>query len=423
MSSPQVHAFEVSVMTHFARSIFSINSTKPGNFLVNISRDTVVGVIGAGAMGSGIAQVAATYGHTVFLLDQDPSALDRASSAIEKSLARSVEKNRLNTSQADEIKTRIVHSSSYNDLSDAGLVIEAIVENLEIKRDLFELLDKIVKPDAILATNTSSLSITAIARGSTRPERVLGAHFFNPATVLPLVEIVPGLATSPEVTEQTKQLVDAWGKTSVVASDTPGFIVNRIARPFYGEALRIYEEGIADMATIDWAMKAIGGFKMGPFELMDFIGNDVNFAATKSVYEATFHDSRFRPTLTQQRLFDAGFLGRKSGRGYYDYSPGSSIPEPNRNHELGELIFRRILSMLINQAADALYLRIASAHDIDLAMTLGVNYPKGLLAWADELGIPETVKWLSALQDFYGEERYRPSPLLKTMAADGFTFF
>ena len=382
-----------------------------------------IGVVGAGAMGSGIAQVAATYGHKVLLLDQEPSALDRATAAIEKNLARSVEKKRLTASQADEIKSRIVPSESFNDLSDAGLVIEAIVENLEIKRDLFESLDKVVKPDAILATNTSSLPVTAIARGSTRPERVLGVHFFNPPTVMPLVEIVPGLATSPEVTEKTQALVDAWGKTTVIASDTPGFIVNRIARPFYGEALRIYEEGIADMATIDWAMKEIGGFKMGPFELMDFIGNDVNFAATKSVYEATFHDSRFRPALTQQRLFDAGFLGRKSGRGYYDYSPGASMPEPTRDKDMGQLIFRRILSMLINQAADALYLRIASAHDIDLAMTLGVNYPKGLLAWADELGIPETVKWLSVLQDFYGEERYRPSPLLKTMAQDGFTFF
>ena len=388
-----------------------------------LSRDTVVGVIGAGAMGSGIAQVAATYGHKVILLDQESQALDRATAAIEKNLARSVEKKRLTSVQADEIKARIVQSESFSELNDAGLVIEAIVENLDIKRDLFESLDKIVKPDAILATNTSSLSVTAIARGSTRPERVLGVHFFNPPTVLPLVEIVPGLATQPDVTDKAQQLVDAWGKKTVIASDTPGFIVNRIARPFYGEALRIYEEGIADMATIDWAMKEIGGFKMGPFELMDFIGNDVNFAATKSVYEATFHDSRFRPTLTQQRLFDAGFFGRKSGRGYYDYSDGATMPEPNRDPELGQLIFRRILSMLINQAADALYLRIASAHDIDLAMTLGVNYPKGLLAWADELGIPETVKWLSALQEFYGEERYRPSPLLKTMAADGFTFF
>jgi 3-hydroxybutyryl-CoA dehydrogenase len=397
---------------------------------VELSRDTVVGVIGAGAMGSGIAQVAAAYGHQVLLFDQDASALDRAMESIEKNLARGVEKKRTTGDEAAAIRSRISTAGwemdgedSYRDLANAGLIIEAIVENLDIKRALFAALDKVVPADAILATNTSSLSVTAIARASTRPERVLGVHFFNPPTVLPLVEIVPGLATSDEVTSSVQELVDAWGKKTVIASDTPGFIVNRIARPFYGEALRIYEEGIADMATIDWAMREIGGFKMGPFELMDFIGIDVNLAATKSVYEATFHDSRFRPALTQQKLFDAGYYGKKSGRGYYDYSPGATMPEPNRDRELGQLIFRRILSMLINQAADALYLRIASASDIDRAMTLGVNYPKGLLAWADELGIPETVKWLSALQDFYGEERYRPSPLLKTMAADGFTFF
>ena len=398
--------------------------------MTSLSRDTVVGVVGAGAMGSGIAQLAATNGHKVLLFDQDASALDRAMASIEKNLARSVEKNRITSDQGSEIRNRISTAGwetdgadAYADLKNAGLVIEAIIESLEVKRALFASLDKVVAPDAILATNTSSLSITAIARASLRPERVLGIHFFNPPTVLPLVEIVPGLATSQEVTDASRSLMEEWGRKPVVASDTPGFIVNRIARPFYGEALRIYEEGIADMATIDWAMKEIGGFRMGPFELMDFIGNDVNFAATRSVYEATFHDARFRPTLTQQRLFDAGFFGRKTGRGYYDYSPGVTMPEPNQDRELGELIFRRILSMLINQAADALYLRIASAHDIDTAMTLGVNYPKGLLAWADELGIPETVKWLSALQDFYGEERYRPSPLLKTMAADGFTFF
>jgi 3-hydroxybutyryl-CoA dehydrogenase len=395
-----------------------------------LSRDTVVGVIGAGAMGSGIAQVAAAYGHMVLLFDQDATALDRAMASIEKNLDRSVEKNRLMREDANVIRSRIhtagwemTTGSTYGDLAKAGLIIEAVVEDLEAKRQLFASLDKTVAPDAVLATNTSSLSVTAIARACTRPDRVIGVHFFNPPTVLQLVEVVPGLATSSDVTERTMKLVTAWGKKTVLASDTPGFIVNRIARPFYGEALRIYEEGIADIATIDWAMREIGGFRMGPFELMDFIGNDVNFAATKSVYEATFHDSRCKPTLTQQRLSDAGFLGRKTGRGYYDYSAGATQPEPNKDQDLGQLIFRRILSMLINQAADALYLRIASASDIDLAMTLGVNYPKGLLAWADEIGIPETVKWLSALQEFYGEERYRPSPLLRTMAEDGFTFF
>lgn len=396
----------------------------------DLSRDTIVGVIGAGAMGSGIAQVAASYGHIVLLFDQDAAALDRALVFIEKNLARSVDKGRLMREDADVIRSRIqtagwenAPGSGYGELSRAGLIIEAVVEDLDVKRRLFAELEKSVAGDAILATNTSSLSVTAIARACTHPQRVIGIHFFNPPTVLQLVEIVPGLATSDDVATRSQQLIDTWGKKTVLATDTPGFIVNRIARPFYGEALRIYEEGIADMATIDWAMREIGGFKMGPFELMDFIGNDVNFAATKSVYEATFHDSRFKPTLTQQRLNDAGFLGRKTGRGYYDYSPGAVMPEPNKDPDLGQLVFRRILSMLINQAADALYLRIASAHDIDLAMTLGVNYPKGLLTWADEIGLPETVKFLSALEEFYGEERYRPSPLLKTMAEDGFTFF
>ena len=390
-----------------------------------LARETSVGVVGAGAMGSGIAQVAAAYGHPVLLFDMQPGVVDRALAGIEKNLARSVEKARVTADDAKATRERITAASrdAFQSFAGCGLVIEAVVEDLGAKRELFSVLEKIIPTDAVLGTNTSSLSITSIAAGCANPERVIGIHFFNPPTVLPLVEIIPGLATDPSVSSETQRLVDAWGKTTVIASDTPGFIVNRIARPFYGEALRIYEEGIADMATIDWAMREIGGFRMGPFELMDFIGNDVNFAATKSVYEATFHDSRFRPTLTQQRLFDAGFFGRKTGRGYYDYGAGAEMPEPNRDRELGELVFRRILSMLINQAADALYMRIGSAHDIDQAMKLGVNYPKGLLAWADELGIAETVKWLSALQDFYGEERYRPSPLLKTMAADGFTFF
>jgi 3-hydroxybutyryl-CoA dehydrogenase len=388
-----------------------------------LSRDTNVGVIGAGAMGSGIAQVAAAHGHRVLLHDAQAGAVDRALSGIEKSLARSVEKNRITSDEAKATRDRIEAAGSLDAFAGCGFIIEAVIEDLSIKRELFAAIEGLVARDAVLATNTSSLSITAIARGCANPERVVGVHFFNPPTILPLVEVVPGLATEPQVTEAADKLVTEWGKTTVIASDTPGFIVNRIARPFYGEAIRIHEEGIADMATIDWAMREIGGFRMGPFELMDFIGNDVNFAATKSVYEATFQDSRFRPTLTQQRLFDAGFYGRKSGRGYYDYRDGAQLPEPTRDADVGQLIFRRILSMLINQAADALYLRIASAHDIDLAMKLGVNYPKGLLEWADELGISETVKWLSALHDFYGEERYRPSPLLKTMAADGFTFF
>ncbi len=388
-----------------------------------LDRNTRVGIAGAGAMGSGIAQVAAAYGHSVILYDAQAGAVGRGIASIEKNLARAVEKKKLSADDSAATRHRISFAESLDAFAGCGLVIEAIIEDLAVKRTLFSTIESVVASDAVLGTNTSSLSVTAIAGACAAPNRFVGIHFFNPPTLLPLVEIIPGIATDPAVVASASNLMREWGKTTVVASDTPGFIVNRIARPFYGEALRICEEGIADMATIDWAMRELGGFRMGPFELMDFIGNDVNLAATKSVYEAMFHDSRFRPTLTQQRLVDAGFLGRKTGRGYYDYSGGAVAPEPNRDADLGQLIFRRILSMLINQAADALYLRIASAHDIDRAMTLGVNYPKGLLAWADELGAAETVKWLSALQDFYGEERYRPSPLLKTMAEDGFTFF
>jgi 3-hydroxybutyryl-CoA dehydrogenase len=214
-----------------------------------------------------------------------------------------------------------------------------------------------------------------------------------------------------------------WNKTPVLASDTPGFIVNRVARPFYGEALRLLDEGVADVATIDWAMKEMGGFRMGPFELMDFIGNDVNYAVTRSVFEAMFYDPRYRPSLTQKRLVESNFLGKKSGRGYYDYRAGAEAPQANKDATTGLLIFERVLAMLINEAVDAVFMRVASPEDIDLAMTKGVNYPRGLLAWANELGISRVHGWLERLQSEYGEDRYRPSPLLKRMAGDGRRFF
>jgi 3-hydroxybutyryl-CoA dehydrogenase len=307
--------------------------------------------------------------------------------------------------------------------ADCGIVVEAIVERLDVKRDSFARLEAVVAPACVLATNTSSLSVSSIAAACQRAERVIGVHFFNPATVLPLVEIVPGVSTAPEVLAATRALVDRWGKTTVVAADTPGFIVNRIARPFYGEAWRLLEEGAADAATVDWALRELGGFRMGPFELMDFIGHDVNFAVTRSVFEAFFYDPRYKPSLTQQRLVEAGFLGRKSGRGYYDYRDGATKPEPTTDRALGAGIVDRVVAMLVNEAADAVFLRVASPADIDLAMTRGVNYPRGLLAWADELGASTVVARLAALQEEYGEDRYRASPLLRRMARDGRRFF
>lgn len=381
-----------------------------------------VAVIGAGTMGSGIAQVAAQAGHDVVLYDSRREVVDKALAMLRKTLDKLVEKGKLAKEQADGIHGRLAPASDLKELAGSGLVIEAIIEDLGIKKKLFADLEGILSADAVLATNTSSLSVTAIAAACGMPERVIGLHFFNPAPLLPLVEVVPGLATEPALGTRMVELMKAWGKVPVLCKDTPGFIVNRVARPFYGEALRIHEEGIADMATIDHAMRTVGGFKMGPFELMDLIGNDINFAVTRTVFEAFFYDPRYRPSITQQRQVESGWLGRKSGKGYYDYREGATAPQPGSDQKLLNEICWRVLVMLINEAAEALNLGIASKDDLDLAMTKGVNYPKGLLAWADEKGLSHCLEALERLQAEYGEDRYRPSPLLKRMVRDGRSF-
>lgn len=368
-------------------------------------------------MGSGIAQVAAQSGHKVWLFDTSEAALDKAMASLNKIMARLVEKGKKTQAEADAIISRVNVSSDYKSFANCGLVIEAIVENLDIKKKVFAALEEQVNADCLLASNTSSLSIASIAASCKHPERVVGIHFFNPAPLMPLVEIVPAVQTADENLKKAKDLIDSWKKVTVVTKDTPGFIVNRVARPFYGEAIRIYEEGIADMATIDWAMKEIGGFKMGPFELMDYIGNDINYTVTETVWTAFYYDPRYKPSFTQKRMMEAGYLGRKSGKGYYNYAEGAKQPEPEKNQVVGEAIVWRILIMLINEAADALHLGVASAKDIDLAMTKGVNYPKGLLAWADEKGIQNVLDGLDKLYLAYHEERYRASVLLRQKAA------
>jgi 3-hydroxybutyryl-CoA dehydrogenase len=382
-----------------------------------------VGIIGSGTMGSGIAQVAATAGCKVQLYDTNQEALEKAKVALDKILGRLIEKGRIASEEKQRIQANISYVDSLKELADSDLTIEAIIENIDIKKKVFSELESYVSETCIIASNTSSLSIASIAASLKNPGRCVGIHFFNPAPLMKLVEVIPAIQTAAETLEKAIDTIASWKKTVAVAKDTPGFIVNRVARPFYGEALRIYEEGIADFATIDYSLKTIGGFRMGPFELMDFIGNDVNYTVTETVFKAFYFDPRYKPAFTQKRFAEAGYLGRKSGIGYYDYTEGAMKPTPIKNEVLAQGIFDRVLVMLINEAADALFLHIASASDIDNAMTKGVNYPKGLLAWADEKSINWCVSKLDELYNEYHEDRYRCSPLLRKMNREHKTFF
>ena len=382
---------------------------------MTLDKETVVGIIGAGTMGAGIAQIATTNGHEVYLYDAYAEQLPKAKSGLEKILNRQVEKGRMSQEEVDGILSRIHFVEDITEFGKCGFVIEAIVENIDIKKDAFQRLEGIVSKDCILASNTSSLSIASISSALKKPERFLGVHFFNPAPLMKLVEIIPSVATNSDLAQSTKEFISGWGKITVLAKDTPGFIVNRVARPFYSEALRILEEGVADVPTIDWALKEIGGFRMGPFELMDLIGHDVNYEVTSSVFKEFYYDPRFKPSFTQKRLVEAGWLGRKSGKGFYNYGEDAKKPDPNTDKELGEEILHRILVMLINEAFDAVFMNIGSAEDVDLAMKNGVNYPKGLLAWAEEIGLEKVLGRMNALYEEYQEDRYRPNPLLKRM--------
>lgn len=499
-----------------------------------IHSSTPVGVVGAGAMGAGIAQVAAAAGHRVRILDTREGAAKQAIEGIQAQFSKMAAKGKMTGDAAIAASQRLIPASSISDFSDTGVVIEAIVENLEVKRDLFRSLEDVCNASCIFATNTSSISVTSIAAGLKNPNRLVGMHFFNPAPLMALVEIISGLATSKDLAQTLHETAKAWGKIPVFAKSTPGFIVNRVARPYYAEGLRLLNEGATDCATLDALMREAGGFKMGPFELMDMIGHDVNFAVTQSVWRAFYNDQRFLPSLIQQELVEAGHLGKKTKRGFYNYAEGSSPPKPHtesiaqcprditifgnsraanalgkrleiagvafkRNdasderiaHADGVLIFEtdgrtathrtnatgiqqlvlsdialdydnatrtalaeanqaeastkqiaiglfqaagynvsclndvagmavmRTVSMLANEAADVVNQGVCDAMEADTAMRLGVNYPRGPLAWANDIGIQKVNLVLKHLGDFYGEDRYRISPLIQQAAYAG----
>ena len=493
--------------------------------------DRIIGVVGAGSMGAGIALVAARAGHSVRLHDLDPAAAHSALRKLSDTLDREVERGRLTQERRAEALRHIQVAEPLADLADCDLVIEAIVERLDVKIALFQALEDIVSTDAILATNTSSLSITSIGASLRDPHRFLGMHFFNPAQVLPLVEVVSGALTDPQAAVTIVALASAWGKTPVQCGSTPGFIVNRVARPFYGEALKLLEERAARPETVDAALTECGGFRMGPCALMDLIGHDVNYSVTRSIFDAYFCDPRYSPSLIQQDLVSAGRLGRKTGSGFFDYGPNAAKPSPpfeprsdvrtivvdgtpgrlaplveaahaeglvelgrgacrsglkingvlvlltdgrtaadhaaacgdpvilvdlaldyasadrivvaaspgadlapfvalaqcsgktvTRIEDVPGLIVARTVCMLANEAADALGQGVASATDIDLAMTAGVNYPIGPLAWADRVGIAWVVALLDNLDNAYRNGRYRAAPLMRRHALSAIPF-
>lgn len=397
---------------------------------------STVAIVGAGTMGAGIAQVAATAGWTVRLRDKDVQTAERGLAAVRGQLRRLVEKGRLVDDARDAILARIHVARAPAELRDCDLLIEAVVEDLEIKvRVLRELLPH-VSPAAILATNTSSFSVGEIGERIGAAERTCGMHFFNPAPVMRLVEIIAGSRTDPAVADRAAAIAVVWGKTVARAADVPGFIVNHVARPYYLEAFRILEEGWADAAEIDAAMRRLGRFRMGPLELTDLIGQDVNAATTRSVWERLDRPPLLRPSPLQERLVAEGHVGRKSGRGVYRYDEDEPVPalviarrpapadpalraaadaftaaaSPERGTPLERLAFARILAAVIVQAQHAVARAVASADDVDLAMREGANWPHGPLEWAQRIGWPRVTVLVAALTAGAADDRFAAAP-------------
>lgn len=399
-----------------------------------------VGIVGAGAMGAGIAQVAASRGWPVYLLDLDETTVAKSIAEIRKRLDRLVEKGLMDAAKRDEAAGLLKPARTAADLKDCDLVIEAIVEDLAVKTKVLRGVADVLGKTAVIASNTSSLSISAIGEAIGVPQRVVGMHFFNPAPLMPLVEVIAGAKSEPAAVRRVTLIAEAWGKTVARCSDTPGFIVNRVARPYYLEAFRIVEDGFANVDEIDKAMKELGGFRMGPFELTDLIGHDVNTATTQSVWEQLGKPARLRPSRLQTQLVKEGKLGRKTGQGCYDHKAEppkpaiafarKSLATTNRVHEavqqfvpratdqigsdLEQYVFARILVSIINEAAWALAEKVASEADINTALRLGTNYPKGPLEWAREISFCACGELLDALNASAPDKRFKAPELLKT---------
>ncbi len=471
----------------------------------SIDASGVIAIVGAGTMGSGIAQLAASAGHRVLLHDAFAGAAERGKARLVAGLQKRVDGGKMQPAERDALAGRIEVADGIERLGEAALVIEAVVEDLDVKRRLFADLERIVPADAILATNTSSISVTAIGRDLRHPERLVGMHFFNPATVMKLVEVVSGVATAQDVAATVFATAERWGKVAVHAKSTPGFIVNRVARPYYAEALRLHEEQVADPATLDALLTEGAGFRMGPFELMDLIGHDVNHAVSRSVYDAYFQEPRFRPSNLQLELVNAGRLGRKTGRGFYDYRTDAARPAPRtetptsgavaqRDFALGVsetmgdvaivptdgrtarmlaatkqrpvivhdltgapgtagrvgfaaspavtqdsvdsfvatlaaqgmkatllpdwpgLVVMRTIAMLANEGFEAVMQGVAAEADVDTAMRFGVNYPRGPIEWARDIGLGRILHVLDTIRLLTGDPRYRASLALRLAA-------
>jgi 3-hydroxybutyryl-CoA dehydrogenase len=398
---------------------------------------STVGIIGAGTMGAGIAQVAATHGWRVKILDVSAEVVNRAIEGIGKRLARLAEKGKLTGEEAAAAGARLVAASGPEAFADCDLVIEAVVEKLDVKSAVLGSVLPHLPPGAFLATNTSSLSVTDMGKALGAPDRLVGMHFFNPVPLMPLVEIVSGERSEPALADRAFEIAASWGKTVVRAKDTPGFIVNRVARGFYLEALRMLGEGVAGVAEIDAAMKKLGGFRMGPFELMDLVGIDVNYNVSVSVWEQLGRPARLAPHAIQKRLFEAGDFGRKTGRGAYRYDSDVPVPavevEPQPfsapdavreavagfagrtaatdGTELENYVFARVMAAILNEAALAHDEGVATREDIDVAMRKGTNYPEGPLAWSERAGSAACRRLLEALNAVVDDDRFAPAAM------------